>query len=166
MKQQYGVTPWGARLRDKLQSLGGRIDRGEALARTNKVYDVEIDGSDVRARVKGRSAPYYDVSCRWDPVTPGQLDALTTILSKDVALMAQVIAGSLPVELLDALEEGDIRILPRSFDELQGQCNCPDSMGTGTHHRFYRATVKRDGEPYVIYAQRCLRKILRHFQCG
>lgn len=153
MKQEYGVTPWGARLRDKLQSLGGRIDRGEVLARTNKVYDTHIEGSDVRARVKGRSAPYYDVSCHWEPISQEQHRTLIKAVSEDIMLMAQIIVGTLPIELLDLLEGADVRILPKSYEELHGQCNCPDNLGTGSHHRFHRATKKREGEPYVAAFQ-------------
>lgn len=41
-KKTYGTTPWGAALKAQLISLGGRIERGEALARTGKVFDTVL----------------------------------------------------------------------------------------------------------------------------
>jgi uncharacterized Zn finger protein len=145
VKKQFGVTPWGARLKDKLQSLGGRVDRGEALARTGKVFDTRIRGSAVTTKVKGSSAPFYNVSCRWEPVSDVQRAELTTIVRGSLMLTAQVVSGNLPVELLDALEAADIPVLPRSYAELHGKCNCPDN--TGGSAGFWSASVKAPGDP-------------------
>jgi uncharacterized Zn finger protein len=146
VKREYGVTPWGARLRAKLQSLGGRIGSGEQLARTDKVYDTRVRGSSVTTKVKGRSSPYYNVSCRWEPITEENKRSLKAIVSADVALCAEILAGSLPIELLDKLEEADIPILPRSYVELHGDCDCPDNRGAD-RPRYYAGTRKAPGDP-------------------
>lgn len=48
----YGITPWGQAIQSKLDSMGGRLDRGLTLARTGKVYDVHRAGTLVRCKVK------------------------------------------------------------------------------------------------------------------
>jgi SNF2 Helicase protein len=67
------------------------------------------------------------------------------VVAGDLLLAAELVSGILPVSLLDALEDAGVRILPRSFQELNGQCNCPDNMGGSGG--FYGASVKRAGDP-------------------
>jgi uncharacterized Zn finger protein/superfamily II DNA or RNA helicase len=145
-KKTYGATPWGARLRAQLVSMGGRIERGEALARTGKVFDTALRNGRLTSRVKGSFSPFYDVSLRFTPVPAAQLATVRDIVSGDLLLTVELISGNLPVSLLDAMEDAGVVILPQSFAELSGQCNCPDNEGGGGGG-FYGGSVKGAGDP-------------------
>lgn len=65
--QQHGHR--GAALLGSMSSVGGRLERGLTLARTNKVYDTTITMNKVVSKVKGRASPFYLVGCEWDVLT-------------------------------------------------------------------------------------------------
>lgn len=128
--------------------MGGRIERGEALARTGKVFDTVMRGGRVRTRVKGSSAPFYVVGCRWPAATAEQRATAREVVAGDALLAAELASGNLPVLLLDRLEEAGVGLLPEEFGELQGECDCPDNMGGGgAKYARFGATVKAAGDP-------------------
>lgn len=96
-----------------------------------KVYDTKFRGGRISTKVQGRSQPYYAVSASFEPVSEAQKAQMRALVANDLMLSAELLSGNLPVELLDRLEDAGVSILPQSYQELNGQCNCPDNMGSG-----------------------------------
>lgn len=98
----------------------------------------------VRTRVKGSSAPFYNVSITFAPCSASDVAAVRTAITSDPLLTAEIVSGNLPVGLLTELEESGVQVLPRNFQELDGQCNCPDNAGGGGSFHGYKRKSAAD----------------------
>eukprot|EP01134_Creolimax_fragrantissima_P001044 CFRG1044T1 len=144
-KLSYGVTPWGNALLEAMNSLGGRLERGKTLARTGKVYDTSIRGNEVSSRCKGSYSPYYDVGCTWPLYTGEEKNAIVGLIQQNPQYLGEILRGNLPLELIEKLQRiGGTPLLPTSYRQLNGECNCPDNMGGGG---CYGGTSKKTGDP-------------------
>lgn len=104
MAKKYGVTPWGEWFIEVLDSysMGARLGRGKTYANTGKVVKVEFSGGTVKARVKGRSSPYYSVSISFSSLK--DKETVFELAKKDPMVLARIASGELPLEFLKALK--------------------------------------------------------------
>ena len=131
---QFGVTPWGKAVKDKVVSSGGRLDRGLTLARSkDKVFDTTVVGNVVTTKVKGNSRPYYNVRSEWNPLSEAEKGKVLSLIRSNLLWLGRILNGDLPLELLSALKEAGVELLPRSLADLGTSCNCPDSAGYSFH---------------------------------
>ncbi|KNC85253.1 hypothetical protein SARC_02549 [Sphaeroforma arctica JP610] len=150
-KGAFGLTPWGRELLNAMASLGGRLERGAALARSGKVFKTEIKGNSVTSKVKGVSSPFYTVSCTWPRFQGEQKNVIVKLIQQNPQFLGEILRGNLPVDLIKAIQHlaaqsGGVALLPTSYHELNGQCNCPDNMGGGGGG-YYGRSAKRSGDP-------------------
>lgn len=131
MRQNYGTTQWGQSFLNALGEIdtNGRLQRGKAINNKNEVYDVHITHNIVRAKVRGNYAPFYKVSITFDRF-PKPNDVYEIIESNPI-LMADILNGELPLELLPLLRAKRFSLLPTHWREMNGSCNCPDNMNSG-----------------------------------
>eukprot|EP00397_Hematodinium_sp_SG-2012_P047915 GEMP01054688.1.p1 GENE.GEMP01054688.1~~GEMP01054688.1.p1 ORF type:complete len:369 (+),score=106.29 GEMP01054688.1:207-1313(+) len=144
MKQHYGTTKWGSVFLSALGHLdtNGRLQRGKAIASQDQVYQVSIVHNVVKARVVGNYSPYYTVSLTFQRIPSP--DACYRLIESRPLLMAHILNGELPLELLSILRAENIHLLPTRWSDVRGTCNCPDNSGRGT---FSWGQRKASGEP-------------------
>lgn len=132
--EQFGVTPWGKAVRDKVVSSGGRLDRGLTLARgKDKVFDTQLHGNVVTTKVKGNSRPYYNVRSEWRTFSAKEKRTLLTLIRSNLLWLGRILNGDLPLPLLASLEDAGIALLPKSLADMGTSCDCPDAAGFSFH---------------------------------
>ncbi|MCP4134015.1 MAG: DEAD/DEAH box helicase family protein [bacterium] len=153
--KKYGVTPWGEIFIEAISRYdeNGRLSRGKTYANTGRVLDLRINGAEVEAWVKGRSYSGYSVAIKFKAFTAKEKKHIADIISEDPLILARIINGTLPEELLSLLEENDIDLLPQSWTDMKRKCTCPD-WGDPCKHMaavYYTLTAEIDKNPFAIF---------------
>jgi len=157
---QYGNTPWGIAWIQALTAGGNkngytdpRLARGKTYANTGKVRDIEIVGSTVRGKVQGTSPRPYNVAVEIRPFTPAQKDTLLSFISTNPMLAKELSRGVLPEWFMAWLREKHLPITPVSWNEMSGDCSCPD-WGNPCKHQvavFYALAHDLDRTPLLLF---------------
>jgi uncharacterized Zn finger protein len=120
---------WSKRFSDVLDSygLGARMRRGRQYARKGQVMTLQVDAGLIAAQVQGSRRVPYLVSVRLSEVSDAQWAAIEKELSSRAGLVAALLAGEVPDELLDVFASAGVRLLPDRWADLRASCTCPDS---------------------------------------
>ena len=143
---KYGTTPWGQAFITALGSMTPRLERGKTLANTGKVLSTKCQGTRVAAKVQGSFAPFYAVAIEFREFTAPEKEAVYAAITSSPILLGHILNGELPRALLDELLRRGVRLLPGSFDEVHGSCDCPDNAGSGGPS-YWRTSSKGAHEP-------------------
>lgn len=158
MARKYGTTPWGQWFIDVLDSyrMGARLERGKTYANTGKVTKFEIDGTSVKARVKGRSSPYYTVVIRFPKLSGADRDVVSELAGEDPVMLARIASGELPDSFLNKLKKRGIALIPKRWSDMERTCSCPD-WGDPCKHMaavYYILASEIDTDPHVLFRLR------------
>ncbi len=136
----------------------GRLQRGRTYANTGRVAALSIVGSGIGAKVRGNYRPWYRVKLLFPPFTDQEREAVLALIRERPVLLAAVISGELPMELIDALKTAGIDLLPRDWGRLQRSCDCPDYGDPCKHMAavYYVITREIDQNPFAIFLLRGL----------
>jgi uncharacterized Zn finger protein/superfamily II DNA or RNA helicase len=158
---QYGNTPWGATWIQALEEGGahsavsgdGRLARGRTYANTGRVRDIEVVGSTVRGKVQGSETRPYTVTVEVRPFTPVQKSMLFSFIEANPSIVADLTRGVIPEWFLGWLWEKRLPIAPASWNEMSGDCSCPD-WGSPCKHQvavFYALANDIDRTPLLLF---------------
>jgi len=154
--KQYGTTLWGAELLRVLEQKtdAGRLGRGKTYANTDKVYDVVVKDSHIKAKVAGNYSPYYSTSMDFNAFSPDEIEVIKTILEEHPLVLASVTNGRLPEDFLAYLKEANISL----FDDFKMSCSCPDFWGDYACKHiaglYYVAVSQMDKNPFILFSLR------------
>jgi uncharacterized Zn finger protein len=149
-----GESWWSRRFLDVLESfaMGNRLTRGRAYARKGQVVSLDVAPGEARATVQGSRAKPYQVTIRL-AVFPEIAWARAEIALSEQALpSAKLLAGEVPPELEDLFAEAGAPLFPRSVNELDQRCTCPDREVPCKHlaATFYLLAEAFDHDPFLI----------------
>ena len=154
----FGLTPWGRYFIEAMEALAddGRLARGRAYAGNGSVLKLTVDGGNVRARVSGNYAPYYDVAIRFKPLPGPALATVRAAFASDLLLRSRVAAGDLPDGLVARLEKKGASLVPRRWSEIERSCSCPDYGDPCKHQAavYYLLAQEIDRDPLVLFRLR------------
>jgi uncharacterized Zn finger protein len=147
------ATRWLLMLDRLDERLKGRIMRGKTLARSGRVREMELAPGIALAVVQDADAARPTVRVRTfdEPEWAKVLDTLR----KRLSLLAKLLEGEVADDLLAALDEQQVPLVPR-MDEIDGDCDCGDwavpcAHGAALHHVLGEAL---DGEPFLLFTLR------------
>lgn len=164
----YGSTPWGGYFLNALNRFyhfDARVGRGKTYANTGKVYDLKIDGTKIKAKVKGNWDPFYNVSLTFEPLSKGQVGRIYEIIDANPLILASIVNGELPASLLKLLQEEEIELFPHHFNDLATKCSCPD-WGDPCKHMagvYFVLTAMIDNNPFLLFEIRGI-NLIDHYQ--
>jgi uncharacterized Zn finger protein len=123
-----GEQWWSRRFIAVLESVisKGRLSRGRNYARSGQVLEFELACGEVTARVQGSRQRPYRVRIGVTPLTAAQWDAVELRLNSRALFRAKLLAGEMPHEIEDVFDEAGTSLFPRSFADLDMDCDCPD----------------------------------------
>ncbi len=159
MANNYGTTPWGAYFLSAINKeyyYSTRIGRGKTYANTGKVLSIDIDGSQVSAKVQGSYGYAYSIFLQFDHFTPQEIEKIYTIIEDDSLSFASIIDGELPKDLLEKLKEEGVSLFPSNWQNLKRSCSCPD-WGDPCKHMagvYYILTSAIDKNPFLLFELR------------
>ncbi len=157
---EYGNTPWGAAWVQALTAGGNqngytdpRLIRGRSYANSGKVHDIEFIGSTVLGKVQGTAPRPYKVAVDIRPYTPAQKNLLLSFIAANPTLAQELSRGILPEWFMGWLRDNRLPISPISWDEMTGDCSCPD-WGNPCKHQvavFYALAHDLDRAPLLLF---------------
>jgi uncharacterized Zn finger protein len=153
-----GETWWSQRWIRVLKSfdMGARLDRGRSYARKGQVISIEIQKGMVRARVQGTRQKPYAVEIHLPQLSDGEWDSVTDVMASQALFAAKLLAGEMPGTIEDAFFEAGTSLFPKSKEELETDCSCPDWANPCKHIAavYYLLAEQFDEDPFFIFLLR------------
>ncbi|BDZ70605.1 DEAD/DEAH box helicase [Methanobacterium petrolearium] len=152
---QYGKTWWGEKWLDALKDIdfANRLPRGKTYANTGKVYDININGNIITGKVKGNYRQYYKVTVKLNSFTQSEKELVAQVINNSPSILAGLLNKKLPEELYYKLAAVGIELFPKSWEDINAECNCPDYALPCKHiaSLIYMISIEIDKNPFRIF---------------
>jgi SNF2 family DNA or RNA helicase/uncharacterized Zn finger protein len=155
MANTYGNTWWGKRWLTSLQSIdySNRLPRGRTYANNGSVKEIKIEGNTIKAKVKGSRPSPYKETIILKKFSEHEKEEILQIVSENPFYLSKLLNRELPQELLTELENKNVRLFPRHWDDLDADCSCPDYALPCKHLAavLYITANEIDKNPFLIF---------------
>ncbi|MDF5759150.1 SWIM zinc finger family protein [Spongiactinospora sp. TRM90649] len=150
-----GEQWWSRRFIDILEEIcdAGRLTRGRSYARKGQVVSLDLGPGEVRAVVQGSRPEPYEVTVEIEAYDDAMWADVERALAAQAVYRAKLLAGEMPVEIVDVFDELGIPLFP---SELDMECTCPD-WGFPCKHlsaALYLLAEAFDDDPFLVLAWR------------
>ena len=152
----FGRTWWG---RQWLAAFDGidernRLHRGERYAGNGSVRGIDIDDSGIRARVQGSRTTPYEVQVALTPFAMRTRERIIETVQNRPVMLARLLNRQLPANIVEVLEQGQIRLFPRDWGDVRAECSCPDDAMPCKHIAavIYLVAAEIDKNPFLVFA--------------
>jgi uncharacterized Zn finger protein len=165
---QFSRTWWGQRFISALEKImdEGRLSRGRTYANGGKVKSFTIENSVITAQVRGSINPYfgvhkeplYTITIEFKAISAAQWSqAISTIASK-ASLLSRLMLNEIPDTIDEVFAELDVSLLPRTQDDFNTTCSCPDWSNPCKHIAgvYYLFAAQLDQDPFLLFELRGL----------
>ncbi|MGH3326368.1 MAG: hypothetical protein ACRDPT_00950 [Streptomycetales bacterium] len=151
-------TWWSGRFIGLLESfgMGPRLSRGRSYARAGQVLDLCTEPGAVTATVQGSRARPYRVRIELTPFREAGWARVEEVLAGQALFSAKLLAGDMPPDVEEALEDAGVALFPRSARDLAMMCSCPDWAIPCKHlaATFYLFAEELDADPFLLFVWR------------
>jgi uncharacterized Zn finger protein len=132
--------------------MGSRLTRGRAYARKGQVISLDVMPGEVRASVQGSRVKPYQVRIGLPPFTELVWAKAEIAFSEQALPSAKLLAGEVPPELEEIFAGAGAVLFPRTVNELDQQCSCPDWEVPCKHlaATFYLLAEAFDDDPFLL----------------
>jgi len=155
---EFGANWWAKRWIGALDRIGwaGRLARGRSYARQGRVLDVEIGSGIVNARVKGSRTQPYRVTIAIATFPDEVWNRIVGALSRQALFAAKLLAGELPVEVVELCQGAQASLFPEDEGEMSTTCSCPDWVNPCKHVAavHYALAAEFDRDPFLLFRLR------------
>lgn len=144
---------WRALLDDASSECGDRVRRGKNYARRGRLRGLHVAPGCAAAEVMCEEVFHPTVRVR--SFSRQEWSTIGRELTADLNLIASLLEGELPSDLVARLDARDIHLLP-TYDELGFDCDCGDYVMPCTHAAtiFQVLTDALDGDPFLLMTMR------------
>jgi len=157
-KGDFARSWWAARWIAALEKVvdARRLSRGRSYARDGQVISLEEQRGVVRAVVQGSRPTPYNVTIKLRPLNRGQWRAVIDALAGRALFAAQLLAGEMPQEIDQVFAAAGCSLFPKTRDDLQTSCSCPDSANPCKHvaAAHYILGEQIDEDPFLLFRLR------------
>ena len=155
MPKQFGHTWWGKQWLNSFNHIdhSNRLPRGKSYARNGKAHGIAIDGNTVTAKVDGSARRPYRVSVSVTSFTSQEKDIIVDAVINHPLFLSQLLARELPPRVHETLSRQRIHLFPRSWHDMDAQCNCPDYAMPCKHIAavIYLIANEIDQNPFLVF---------------
>lgn len=153
-KDEFGGTWWAKRWTSALERLGwsSRLQRGRTYARQGNVLEVKVRPGRIDARVQGSRKRPYRVTIHIEPLSDSDWDKAASAMAEHASFAARLLAGEMPENIEDAFVQCDTQLFPRSEQDIDMSCTCPDWANPCKHIAavFYTLGTEFDRDPFLL----------------
>lgn len=157
-QRSFGKTWWGKTWIKALMvlDLSNRLPRGRSYANAGAVTEIEVRDGSVFARVQGRRKRPYKIQIELEPFDQEQKDILFGLIRENPLLAAELALGKLPETLCELLEDEGIDLFPGYWQDIDGDCSCPDWANPCKHLAavYYILANEIDKDPFILFELR------------
>lgn len=159
-------TWWGEKFVSALEAYidPGRLQRGKAYRTDKRILEFKIDGSEIKATLRGNINPYfgvtkeprYKVILRFKQISQKQWQAIIKEISGNAHWLSKLMLNEIPGNIEEAFA-GD-SLLPSSYKDVETSCSCPDYCDPCKHIAgvYYRIANILDTNPMLLFQLRGL----------
>jgi uncharacterized Zn finger protein len=155
---EHGKTWWSQCFLELLESfgVGSRLERGQSYARGGQVTELDVEPGIVLAKVQGTRYTPYRVRIRAQLLSEHQWRRAERAIAAQALPLAQLLAGTMPPDIQELLEQCKLTLFPASYDELKASCDCPDAENPCKHIAavYYLLAERFDADPFLIFTWR------------
>lgn len=155
MRRTYGNTWWGKEFLNSLANidLTNRLPRGRTYANTGKVLDIYMRHEVIQAKVQGTRPLPYRIKLTLPKLSDNNKQLIINELINNPIYLSQLLNRKLPAGLADFCALHRIRIFPKSWHDLDFECNCPDWATPCKHQAavVYMTSLEIDKDPFLIF---------------
>ncbi|MEQ9442805.1 MAG: DEAD/DEAH box helicase [Cyclobacteriaceae bacterium] len=155
MIKQFGYTWWGKQWLNALSNIdfSNRLPRGKSYARNGKAHNINIKGTDTTALVDGSRPRPYKVSVHLPAFTRAEQQEVMEVIAENPVFLSSLLARKLPNDLATVLERRHIRLFPRSWNDMEANCSCPDYAMPCKHIAavIYLIANEIDKNPFLVF---------------
>ena len=155
---EFGTSWWARRWIEALGPFGWneRLSRGRAYARGGRVVDVEVTPGLARARVQDSRPPASQVTIAVEPFDELTWSRVYGVIAGRALFAAKLLAGDLPIEVVDLCESVGAPLFPRREGELRADCTCPEWVNPCKHivAVFHVLAAEFDRDPFLLFRLR------------
>ena len=156
-KYEFGKTWWGKEWVKALESIDkdtNRLPRGRSYAKNGHVISINVSSDAVViAKVQGTRPRPYREKIRMNLFGLKEIEKIQEIIDLRPDLASQLLIGNLPEELNKLLDEKGVHLFPRSWEEIDAECTCPDWANPCKHLAavYYIIAQELDKDPFLIF---------------
>ncbi|MBI2810744.1 MAG: SWIM zinc finger family protein [Candidatus Melainabacteria bacterium] len=158
----FGKNWWARRWLSVLESLdlGGRLARGRVYARRGQVLSIDIKEGAIESRVQGSRLHPYEVKIHVKTIPVEKWILLSETAFSQAIVAAKLLAGEMPQDIERLFAEHQLSLFPKSMDDLETACSCPDYSNPCKHIAsvYYLLGEEFDRDPFLIFRMRGLSK--------
>ncbi|MEM1319555.1 MAG: DEAD/DEAH box helicase [Bacteroidota bacterium] len=155
MRKTYGNTWWGKEWLNALTAIdySNRLPRGRTYANKGAVLNITIEGNHIGATVAGSRRNAYRVDIYVPPFDSEDQAKIIELITSNPFYLSQLLNRNLPPDLNDYLNEQGIALFPTSWEDLQGECSCPDWAVPCKHMAavLYLIANEIDKNPFLVF---------------
>ncbi|MBK7410147.1 MAG: DEAD/DEAH box helicase [Saprospirales bacterium] len=155
MRKSYGNTWWGEQWLHALHHIdySNRLPRGRTYANKGAVRDIQIEENTISAKVQGTRPRPYKVQLEIPVFTANEKARIIQAVTANPLFLSKLLNRELPPELYQACVDQGIRIFPRSWNDLDGHCSCPDWAVPCKHMAavLYLVANEIDKNPFLAF---------------
>lgn len=155
MALKYGKTWWGQQWLNALEKIdySNRLPRGRNYAAKGAVESIDIKNNEIRARVAGSRPTPYKVKMTVPLFSATQQSQLLNAIQKKKLLISRLLNRQLPASVLSIAKDFDIQIFPKSWQDIEMSCSCPDWAVPCKHIAsvVYKMADQIDQNPFLVF---------------
>jgi SNF2 family DNA or RNA helicase/uncharacterized Zn finger protein len=155
MAKTYGSTWWGEQWLHALHHIdySNRLPRGRTYANKGAVRNIRIEGNAITASVQGTRPKPYKVRIEIPVFKAPEKARIIEAVTSNPLFLSKLLNRELPPELYEACVKKGIQVFPRSWNDLQGSCSCPDWAVPCKHMAavLYLVANEIDKNPFLAF---------------
>ncbi|NEQ27113.1 MAG: hypothetical protein F6K28_50520 [Microcoleus sp. SIO2G3] len=161
-------TWWGNRFIEALESFtdSGRLSRGRSYASDSRIRKLEITDGIIKAAVRGNINPHfgvhkeptYQIEISMPPLSSAQWAAAIAFIASKASFISKLMLNEMPDNIEAAFTPLQLNLLPKSKNDFETHCSCPD-WGNPCKHVAgvcYRVAAELDRDPFLLFELRGL----------
>lgn len=153
-----GESWWSKRFIEVLESISNdnRLSRGRSYARKGQVVSIDVQPGIVHAVVQGSRKRPYRVTICVDALSSDDWTTVQTVFASKAMYFAKLLTGEMPRNIEQAFAECSLSLFPRSAEDIDTSCSCPDIANPCKHiaAALYLLAESFDDDPFRIFLWR------------
>lgn len=155
MRKTYGNTWWGKQWLNALADIdySNRLPRGRSYANRGLAKEIVIKGNRISAKVQGTRPLPYQVKFTVPKFSANEKAGIIEIVTSNPLYLSKLLNRDLPIGLHDSCLQKGFNLFPRTWDDLQGSCSCPDWAVPCKHMAsvLYLVANEIDKNPFLVF---------------
>jgi SNF2 family DNA or RNA helicase/uncharacterized Zn finger protein len=152
---RYGQTWWGEQWLKALHNIdfSNRLPRGRTYANKGYVTDIKINKNNIHADVQGSRIKPYAVSCSVPQLSATDKRKIMDKIHSNPMLLTSLVNLELPSSLHEYTTKEGIQIFPRTWNDIDMHCSCPDWAVPCKHIAavIYIIANEIDKNPFILF---------------